>query len=223
VIIFISKWSAVGSLPFLPFLPSALFVLLSVAFVASPMPSVFRRAKSGPRLQASTHSGLVAEDEVIPSRRPYGSKDLRLSFEGRVSTSIGMFSQVLAEEMPEEMPAAIGIGDVSSPTVVTADEGAADNMNESDDDLADVLAREKRMAKRQRQWRKWSEDVIPALLQPYMALLRETQGLREIDSKRQPNSCTGCLGGRLLDVTCVYFQSRLIIQCLFYFYMLIIM
>lgn len=67
-----------------------------------------------------------------------------------------------------------------------------------------------RAAKRQRQWRKWSEDVIPGLLQPYMSLLRETEGLRDINTRRQANGCAGCSSGRLLEVTCVYFESKII-------------
>jgi hypothetical protein len=170
------------------------------------MPSVFRRRKSGSHVHGQANSGLIPEDEIIPVRRPYGSKNLRLSFEGRVSTSVGMFTQVLAEEEPSA-----GGNDVSSPTAIVMGKVAEANVDGSEEDLTDVLAREKRAVKRQQQWRKWSEDVIPALLHPYMALLRETQGLQNIDSKRQPSdSCAGCSGGRLLAVTCVYFQSRMI-------------
>ena len=69
--------------------------------------------------------------------------------------------------------------------------------------------------KKQQQWRKWSEDVIPALLQPYMALLHETQSLQNIKSKWYVDSCAGCVKGCLLDVTCVYFESMPIILCIF--------
>jgi hypothetical protein len=96
-------------------------------------------------------------------------------------------------------------GDVLLSTALVGDGSVVD------ESVADVLAREERAAKRQRQWRKWSEDVTPALLQPYMALLRETEGFRHINLKRQADSCNGCSGGRLLDVTCVYFESRLIV------------
>lgn len=36
--------------------------------------------------------------------------------------------------------------------------------------------------KKQRQWRKWSEQVIPMLLEPYLELLRESEGLRDLMS-----------------------------------------
>jgi hypothetical protein len=173
------------------------------------MPSVFRRPKKdNPQLLAPAQSGLIPESDIVSSRRPYGSRNLRLSFEGRVSTSVGLFSQVLAEE--DSLVPADEEEDELPPTAVVGGDFVVD------ESVADVLAREKLAAKKQRQWRKWSEDVIPALLQPYMALLRETEGLRHINLKRQADdSCDGCSSGRLLNVTCVYFESRLI----FYFYL----
>jgi len=170
------------------------------------MPSVFRKSKKGhPEDQVPAQLGLIPVDDVLPDRRPYASKMLRLSLEGRVSTPVGVFSQVLSRNVGS---AAVG-EDVPIP------DGMEDDVGGSDDDTADELAREVRAVKRQKQWRKWSEDVIPALLQPYMTLLRETEGLRDINSKRQVNACVGCSEGRLLNVTCVYFESRLIFTCVF--------
>jgi len=174
------------------------------------MPSAFRRQKKHPKqVEASTLSGLIPQAEVIPMRRPYASKSLRLSLEGRVSTRRGLFAQVLAGE--PEASTDVRMDGISPPPVMVTDEGLVDETDKLDDDAADVLAREARAAKKQWQWRKWSEDVIPALLQPYMALLRETQGLRDVNSKRHVDSCAGCVKGRLLDVTCVYFESMPII------------
>jgi len=102
--------------------------------------------------------------------------------------------------------------------VTVADEGLVDEVDRLDDDAADVLAREARAEKKQWQWRKWSKDVISALLQPYMALLHETQGLQDVDSKQHVNSCTGCSRGRLFNVTCVYFESTQNFRCIFIFF-----
>ena len=60
-----------------------------------------------------------------------------------------------------------------------------------------------------------AKDVIPALLQPYMTLLCETEGLRDINSRWQLDGCVGCSDGWLLNVTCVYFESMLIFTCVF--------
>lgn len=168
------------------------------------MPSVFRRSnKVNPQVDGPAPFDLIPVDDLVPLRRPYGSRNLRLSFEGRVSTPIGMFSQVL----PEGVGVDIRRDDLSSsPIALDAGEDVGD-VGDDSDDAVEVKAREARALKRQRQWRKWSEDIIPALLQPYMALLRETDGLRDINSKREVNGCVGCSDGRLLNVTCVYFES----------------
>jgi hypothetical protein len=170
------------------------------------MPSVFRRSsKIQSQAPAPAQSGLIPVEDLIPSRRPYASKNLRLSFEGRVSTAGGLFSQVL----PEEGYIASRDHDISPLTDVVGADGVADEEGDLDRSTADDdKAREARALKRQRQWRKWSEDVIPGLLQPYMSLLRETEGLRDINTKRQVDGCAGCSRGRLLEVTCVYFESK---------------
>jgi hypothetical protein len=170
------------------------------------MPSVFRRSnKTNSEDQTAAQFGLVPEDDIISARRPHGSRNLRLSFEGRVSTPVGLFSQIL----PEHEPTTAEGQDLLLSATVLGGGGAVDEMEVVEETPVNLLARAERAVKRQRQWRKWSEDVIPALLQPYMALLRETEGLRDINSKREANSCTGCSAGRLLDVTCVYFESKL--------------
>jgi len=150
-------------------------------------------------------SGLIPAEDLIPSRHPYGSKNIRLSFEGRVSTSVGLFSQVL----PDSGHTAPSGDNISSPTAMVGGDGDKGETGDSDGRTADDnVTKEARALKRQRQWRKWSADIIPALLQPYMSLLRETEGLRDINTKRQGDSCPGCSDGRLLEVTCVYFDSR---------------
>jgi len=172
------------------------------------MPSVFRRSsKIRSQVPAPAQSGLIPVEDLISSRRPYASKNLRLSFEGRVSTAAGLFSQVL----PEEGFISSRDDDISPVTVAVGGDGVADEEGDLDGSTADDNeAREVRAAKRQHQWRKWSEDVIPGLLQPYMSLLRETEGLRDINTRRQANGCAGCSSGRLLEVTCVYFESKII-------------
>lgn len=41
-----------------------------------------------------------------------------------------------------------------------------------------------------------------------MSLLCEIEGLRDINAKRQVNGCAGCSRGHLLEVICVYFESK---------------
>ncbi|KDR65487.1 hypothetical protein GALMADRAFT_42870, partial [Galerina marginata CBS 339.88] len=61
--------------------------------------------------------------------------------------------------------------------------------------------------KKQRQWRRWSEDIIPALLKPYLSLLHESSGLRNMEEFRKPKGCTGCDDGRLIEVSCIFFEK----------------
>ncbi|KAF8964622.1 hypothetical protein BDZ97DRAFT_1659924 [Flammula alnicola] len=61
--------------------------------------------------------------------------------------------------------------------------------------------------KKQRQWRKWSEDIIPSLLEPYLQLLRESEGLRNLELLRNQVGCAGCARGQFLDVSCIFFNK----------------
>lgn len=65
----------------------------------------------------------------------------------------------------------------------------------------------KQQDKKKRQWRKWSETVIPAMLKSYLSLLRETDSFQNLDKVRNSQICTGCPQGRLLQVSCIYFNS----------------
>lgn len=64
--------------------------------------------------------------------------------------------------------------------------------------------------KKERQWLKWSNEIIPSLLQPYLNYLRSTQSLREPppDDAELEIICT-CGKETSLKVTCVYFEREL--------------
>ncbi|KDR65453.1 hypothetical protein GALMADRAFT_81864, partial [Galerina marginata CBS 339.88] len=49
--------------------------------------------------------------------------------------------------------------------------------------------------------------IIPALLKPYLTLLSETAGLRDMPQIDNIHGCSGCAQGRLLNVSCIYFQK----------------
>ncbi|KDR70808.1 hypothetical protein GALMADRAFT_75558 [Galerina marginata CBS 339.88] len=86
-------------------------------------------------------------------------------------------------------------------------ERTGDETNDPLVDLDDSEVDQQRIAKKQRQWRKWSEDIIPALLKPYLTLLSETAGLHDMSRIDNIHGCTGCADGRLLNVSCIYFQK----------------
>lgn len=118
-----------------------------------------------------------------------------MGLQGKVYTPDGLFVQVTTPTKPHV---------------------SADDDSDSDDDheiLSDNGlehtgdAYEKQQNKKRRQWQKWSEVVIPAMLKPYMQLLQETESLRSLNSVRHQQGCRGCLQGRLLDVSCIFFDS----------------
>ncbi|KAG1727336.1 hypothetical protein EDB19DRAFT_1897559 [Suillus lakei] len=65
--------------------------------------------------------------------------------------------------------------------------------------------------KKTNQWRRWSEEVIPSLIVPYLVYMQETSMLRYANIVRQPHGDTvachaGC-GTRSIKVACVFFDS----------------
>ncbi|KZP19915.1 hypothetical protein FIBSPDRAFT_680163, partial [Athelia psychrophila] len=72
--------------------------------------------------------------------------------------------------------------------------------------------------KGKKQWVKWSTEVIPSLLQPYLRLLRVTDSLRNLHHNEELECTCGHTQLRKLTVTCLFFdalkeQSISICQC----------
>lgn len=66
---------------------------------------------------------------------------------------------------------------------------------------------------RANQWIKWTQIVIPSLIQPYLALTRRTDNLGAVD-RTYVSMCTcNQSNARALTVTCVHFDCEYIIQC----------
>lgn len=63
-------------------------------------------------------------------------------------------------------------------------------------------------AKKERQVTRWVNEVIPALLRPYMQLLRSSQSLRSV--QRDTTLQCSCVhkASRSLKVTCIYFDRK---------------
>lgn len=62
--------------------------------------------------------------------------------------------------------------------------------------------------KKEKQWRRWRNDIIPALVRPYMTLLRTTDSLRNPPDVSAAINCSCKPGTRKLDVVCVLFDSK---------------
>ena len=61
--------------------------------------------------------------------------------------------------------------------------------------------------KKARQFQRWEGEILPALMQPYIQLLRETDSLRNMSEVRRLVGCSGCHSGRSLTVACIFFES----------------
>lgn len=57
------------------------------------------------------------------------------------------------------------------------------------------------------QWTKWTNIIIPALIGPYLALMRRTDSLGNIDRLYSPVCICQRTNARVLIVTCVYFDG----------------
>ena len=61
-------------------------------------------------------------------------------------------------------------------------------------------------AKKERQVRRWTNEVLPSLLQPFLHLLRTTQSLRSVERAFTPMCQCSREGVRTLTVVCVFFD-----------------
>ncbi|KAH7916895.1 hypothetical protein BV22DRAFT_987111, partial [Leucogyrophana mollusca] len=60
--------------------------------------------------------------------------------------------------------------------------------------------------KKQRQWARWSDYVLPSLVRPYLKLLKNTSSFRNPPTPMsQP--CTCGQSGQKLDIVCVHMES----------------
>lgn len=158
-------------------------------------------ASSSPTRAPETPGSFVRQSDYESERRPYGLPDIIQRLPGQLFTPEGLFIQ------PTPLSSAsrtAGNADHDS------DSESSNNMDVSEDESVETgAAYEKQQDKKRRQWQKWSEVTIPAMLKPYLELLRVTDSLRDISHVRGRQGCTGCHHGRMLEVSCIYFDSML--------------
>lgn len=148
--------------------------------------------------------GLLSVDIKSGRRRNYGARGFGSFVAGRVSTPHGDFSQMIESEATH-----LPLADAMAVDIQGDDGGQTDDMDMDDIDGSsssldmEVLNKEK---KKKRQMAVWMETVIPAMVQPYLQLLRETGSLRDLTFVRKGVLCSGCVSGRVLEVFCVFFD-----------------
>jgi hypothetical protein len=142
---------------------------------------------------------MVRITEAPPLRRLYGSGDTDtdhprlLSEPGAEYTQLGNASRALPGVFKNYTPA---VGGLNVGLQVGRDSSCK-------------TVRQSALDKKRRQWRKWVDEVIPMLVEPYLSLLYDTKSLRyEVSSVSvigRPSNCGHA--SRVLRVICVHFES----------------
>lgn len=180
-----------------------------------PKATLFKR-KSASRV----HRSLVTAESGLAQLSPYASSDPD-PVDNSAGNDFYSHSQFITpggilSDMPTSASPSVPAMASSSPVVssevlevnIIYRNAVEDDLEGHDWDFKSEAAYRKRATKIERQWTKWSQDIIPALLQPYMILMEETQSLRETSSLQSSQLCKGCENGRLIHVSCVFFNSK---------------
>ena len=114
--------------------------------------------------------------------------------EGLVYTTEGIFSQIIPNRTRQYSPD-VGVSDHLQAVHVPL----AEETEDEDDPNAE---------KKQRQWLRWSREIIPAMVQPYLSLLHHSSNLSNLANFRSDVGCLGCGMGRQLAVSCIYFERK---------------
>lgn len=134
---------------------------------------------------------LIPAASAAKPRHPYGlDRKVLLGLEGQVYTPEGLFvQQASLKEGVAIEEAEWGISGLDIQDGMDFEDNSTD--------------------KKERQWRNWTDVIMPSMIQPYVELICKTEGFRKMDKVRIPLGCQGCNNGRILDVVCIYFESML--------------
>lgn len=165
----------------------------------NPRPSHIIPVQDAPSIRLApytSHLGLPRTQSlfVMPGNRNY----TQLPATRTVSPPIFSF------DMPDES-AAIDKDEAMSLFDITTE------ILESRATEPEALRRERARRKKEKQYTRWANTVIPSLLKPYMSLLRETDSLRHHTRTIHEVPCS-CGGAeiRRLKVVCVYFERKFV-------------
>lgn len=162
---------------------------------------VWRRSTGKPTAPASQEPGSVHEDHDTLSRQ-------QRQLETHIYAPGGVFYQVQpASSLHMDGPQTAELdNEVIDADFDNTDAGGEKALGLEDGEKTTGFSHTQR--KREQQWRRWSEKVIPKMLQPYVSLLRETNSLRDLSSARSQEICGGCTDHSSLEVSCIYFESK---------------
>lgn len=87
----------------------------------------------------------------------------------------------------------------------------ADEIFVVNDTITDDLQCQHLRPKKQKQWSRWTNEVIPSLVQPYLHLLRISESMQSIPHSGD-TSCHCNSSVHHLKIVCVYLESEFIID-----------
>jgi hypothetical protein len=168
----------------------------------SPSKSV---SPSKQQSSADASTDLVNIASLPPKRRPYDSHDLLVEPEKLLYAPGGPYTQPID-------PATLH---PSTSRVDSTYQGSVGKIHVTNPVLLQDQSIETERSRRQQKeaYKKWTEDIIPSLVVPYLTLLQQTNGLQRRHSTESAAvipSCPHQHPSRKIDVTCVYLDSEIV-------------
>ncbi|KDR74540.1 hypothetical protein GALMADRAFT_141567 [Galerina marginata CBS 339.88] len=185
-----------------------------------------RQARVRPGVQVGVvppQPGDLVHDSIwVGPRRPHGLLGSGFGLEGRIFGPGGAFHQIPtvpagvdALDVPDGDEDEVGGSGDEAEGIDAGDEDKGVDVGpvgaDADEAKGPVQNNKKEQdpvqtRKRQKQWTKWSEVIIPKMLGPYVTLLRETKSLRDMTVAKSRVLCKRCIHGGSLEVSTIYFD-----------------
>jgi hypothetical protein len=184
---------------------------------ASPSPAVLSRSASPtktPMKARAAEPHLVTPTAVPRGRKLRHTKNLVVPDAQSVLSLPGQEYAQVPSSRPGHSSSHLTQDSHCIPPAANHDHGTANDFDVTEDFFVtdaqepEDLRRQRQQRKKEKQWQKWTADVIPSLLRPHLELLRESQSLRSDPQSAKPH-CT-CHGSsfRRLKVVCVTFERE---------------
>jgi hypothetical protein len=155
-------------------------------------------------------STMICEPSMVNAwKRPRQTRTLNLYLPGPPAVLVMPGRQRLAQQsLPRSLSTSRTVLERHVDEVVVP---FSDSIHFSNDPVPRRLTSSQ---KRANQWRRWSEDVIPRMIVPYLSYIQKTSSLRDtnVPGERHRNEgecCSGCRT-RNIKVACVLFDGMLL-------------
>ena len=173
---------------------------------SSDSPSVAPSRSVSPS-KPSTH--LISPSEVSRIRRPRHSQNLFLPGPECLFTLPGEdFTQEASPSRGRMSCSDSGnLAPPQSSPFSAVDPGPMDDIFVTHNTDSDDLRRQRQRLKTQKQWVRWTDEVIPSLVHPYLRFLKVSESMRSI-CLLENTICSCNSGVHHLKIVCVYLESK---------------